>query len=1034
VVVPTRLQIRSWRRRLALTGGAIGVRLLTFDSLYAECLSAVGEVYTELSEPVQHRLIRAVVDDQRLTFFGPLTDRPGFVQIVQRLIGELKTGMISPAAFAQAVRGVGDEPRLRELAQVYTAYQSRLGARGWADREGLGWLAVEALRERAPRVARDWPLLVVDGFDDLTPVQLALLETLSGRVHHLVVTLTGTGDAGSRPYIHHRFTETRIRIERQLGVTATPLPAADRGPFHAPPLAHLESVLFCGGSDQVDGADAVTLIEAPDRASEVRAAFRWLKARLVTDGVPPAEVALLAREVGPYRSFILQIATEFSLPIRLVDGLPLRTNPAVAAFLDLLRLMLPAEDSDPQPALPRRQVVDAWRSPYFDWSALPDQGSQTPIGIEPADADALDIAARWGRVIGGHAQWKEALDRLVQLAGEPSDDEERGTPADLPTGAAAAALRDQFDRFVRRLTPPEGRRPYRDFVGWLENLIGSDPQLESQRGPLPAEPTALGIVRRAREAAQPTAERDVASLQALKDILRGLVWAEEAVEMAPVDFTRFFEELSGMVKATSYRLPVRPEREEIIVASATQVRGVPFQAVAILGMGEGEFPATLSEDPFLRDAERRHMAEQFNLPLRLSTESAEAEFFYEAITRPSRWLLLTRPRLADNGALWQASPFWEEVRRLVAVEPETLTSESQPPPDQVASWPELMESLAARPAAGEIGRWVRQVAPARSMALEAAADVFSLREAGVSDSRFDGCLRDQALQFTGRFGPTHVWSTSRLEAYRTCPFLFFVQNVLGLAPREEPTEGLNSRQLGNIYHRILRAVYEAPTVDDPTDLDQLRAALPEVAREILDQAPEQEGFRVTAWWDQTRAEIEENVNRSLEALAQMAGDFAPLQHEVPFGLAGQPPLIVRHAAIAFSLRGLIDRVDRAPNGQLRVIDYKTAGPWSYSKRAISEGEKLQLPLYALAARDALGLGEPTDGFYWHVQHARPSGFRLSRFDGGPEAAMARAVGYAWEAIRGAQGGSFVPRPPERDCPSYCPAADFCWHYQRGYGG
>ena len=99
VVVPTHLQARSWRRRLAETGGAIGVRVLTFDQLYGECLSAASEVYTELSDPVQYRLIRAVVDDLALAHHAPLVDRPGFVHVPQRLIGELKAARIWPQTF-----------------------------------------------------------------------------------------------------------------------------------------------------------------------------------------------------------------------------------------------------------------------------------------------------------------------------------------------------------------------------------------------------------------------------------------------------------------------------------------------------------------------------------------------------------------------------------------------------------------------------------------------------------------------------------------------------------------------------------------------------------------------------------------------------------------------------------------------------------------------------------------------------------------------------------------------------------------------
>ena len=207
-----------------------------------------------------------------------------------------------------------------------------------------------------------------------------------------------------------------------------------------------------------------------------------------------------------------------------------------------------------------------------------------------------------------------------------------------------------------------------------------------------------------------------------------------------------------------------------------------------------------------------------------------------------------------------------------------------------------------------------------------------------------------------------------------------------------------------------------------------------MAKKILDRAPQDEGFRQTAWWAQTRAEMLENVRRSVEAMADLAGDFVPHWCEAPFGLKEQSPLVVHDGSDSFRLRGYIDRVDRSPDGCVRVIDYKTAGPSRFSKRAAIEGKKIQISLYALAARDALKLGEPVEGFYWHVQHAEPSRFTMSGFDGGPEEAMATAVGHAWEAIHSARGGYFVPHPPDGGCPAYCPATGFCWHYRPGFGG
>jgi len=1034
VVVPTGLQALAWRRRLAETGGAIGVQVLTFDQLYTESLSAAGESYTELSDPVRYRLIRAIVGELPLTHYAPLVDRPGFIRILDGLMGELKAARVWPDAFAQAVAALGDEPRLSELALAYAAYQERLQAQGWADRAGLGWLAVEALEERAPAVAKDWTLLVVDGFDDFTPVQLALLELLATRVEDLIVTLTGTIDGSRRALVHRRFDRTRRQLQERLGVQAPPLPASLSQ--HAPPLRHLEAGLFCSDADQVDGGDALELIEAPDRAGEVRAALRWLKECLVVEGMRSHDVALLARDVSPYSPFILQTAAEFGLPVRLVDGLPLRTNPAVAAILDLLRLLLPSA-GDPGPALPRRLVIEAWRSPYVDWSALPEEGAPEPIGIQPEDAVALDAVARWGRVIGGLPQWEEALTHLAaraaaapeDLAIIPGQDEERGLPQDLPVGPEAQALWDKFCRFLHRLRPPQGERPLREFVAWLEALIG--PEVDSSPFPVPEEPTALQVVARAREAPA-TAERDIAALRALKGVLGGLVWAEEPLEVPSLDFPRFYGELSGAVEAVSYVIPALPGREEILVADVVQARGVPFRTAAVVGLAEGEFPATLSEDAFLRDADRACLREESGLPLQPSTESAEAEFFYEAITRPRDRLLLTRPRLADNGALWPASPFWEEVRRLVDVTPQTLTSESLPLPAQAASWPELMESLAATPHASDVHRWVLQAQPGRQSALETAARLFRLREAGAAGSPHNGALSALAGEFSQRLGPAHTWSASRLESYCTCPFLFFVNSILGLEPRAEPAEGLDARQLGSIYHRILQRLYS--TASDPTDLEELLQALPGVAQGILDDAPEREGFRATAWWEQTCSAILEDVRRSVVALAEDQGDFTPHLHEAFFGFGSRPPLIVRDGDDVFRLRGLIDRVDRRPDGRGRVIDYKTAGPWAYTDRALLDGDKIQLPLYALAARDALRLGEVIDGFYWHVRHAQASRFTMDGFEYGPEGAMALAVEVAWEVVRSARGGDFEPRPPAHGCPPYCPAAGFCWRYRSGFGG
>ena len=60
------------------------------------------------------------------------------------------------------------------------------------------------------------------------------------------------------------------------------------------------------------------------------------------------------------------------------------------------------------------------------------------------------------------------------------------------------------------------------------------------------------------------------------------------------------------------------------------------------------------------------------------------------------------------------------------------------------------------------------------------------------------------------------------------------------------------------------------------------------------------------------------------------------------------------------VRGRVDRVDRLPEGGWELIDYKTG----YAKTAEELGEDIQLSLYAIAAREAWGLTDTRQAYYY----------------------------------------------------------------------
>src|SRR5262249_39825728 len=134
----------------------------------------------------------------------------GFVSAVAALLADLGDANIAPDTFAAAAA----TPRDTELAEVYGRYVAFQEQRGVADLPRRLALARDVLTtdrrrptaddrrpiEHGRRTTNDgrrahgpldvYELLVVDGFDQFTPVQLSLLAALARRVPRVAITLT----------------------------------------------------------------------------------------------------------------------------------------------------------------------------------------------------------------------------------------------------------------------------------------------------------------------------------------------------------------------------------------------------------------------------------------------------------------------------------------------------------------------------------------------------------------------------------------------------------------------------------------------------------------------------------------------------------------------------------------------------------------------------------------------------------------------------------------------------------------------------
>jgi RecB family exonuclease len=291
-------------------------------------------------------------------------------------------------------------------------------------------------------------------------------------------------------------------------------------------------------------------------------------------------------------------------------------------------------------------------------------------------------------------------------------------------------------------------------------------------------------------------------------------------------------------------------------------------------------------------------------------------------------------------------------------------------------------------------------------------------------TRFDGNL--SALQ-GGISSPTEeVVSPTRLEAWAACPLGYLVEHVLGVRVTDDPEELLeiSPRDRGELVHAVLEGwlseMLRGP-VPDPSQpwTDAARARLRQIGERCCDDYCARGLTGHPLLWGRDRARILLDLERfcAEDDRRRASTGTRPLAVEVAFGLptdAGAGPVAVDlpdGRRVAF--RGRMDRIDTAGT-RLLVTDYKTGGWTDY--KGLSEqdpdlgGRRLQLPVYALAARAHVGSPDaPTRAEYWFVStkgEFKTAGYALT------PAVLERFAAVLDIVVRGIEQGVFPAHPKE----------------------
>lgn len=902
--------------------GFFGKRVTTLSRLARRFMTTGNERLISTSE--RYALIREVLSAKASPFFEPVSDKPGFFQLMGHFISEMKEGLVSAQQFRKAAEGLKKQfselsYKYDALADFYETYQSLLKSRGLCEIQDF-WIEEKMLaisQDKIPQ--RIW----LDGFFDFSRFQLALLEFLSKAGCELTVSLTKDFDQ-ERPLLFEKVFETEKNL-KQLGFIVKEV---NENNFRTEKqdLVFLERYLF-GNKPAANRPkpESFTIFEAVGMQGEVEMIAREILCLKREVDCRYSDMAVLCRETGFYAPLFRAIFDRYQIPYEIHERERLKLSPHIHAVALLIQIFR-----------------EGWKTEHlFDF--LKSSVVKRIMG-EPKSSEAvarLEILARRLSLFSGRDNWFQ---------------EEINHP-DSKIVEEFLVLRKLF------LAP----------LAALENRFHQTPSLKAFKSLFEnAVFYQFGIFEE-RDYLHPKARFEQAAKRRFESAVE-----EASQRLAPGStpqemWERFADSFLKIVELDLYSVHDR-DKNRVQVYSVSLARQKEYRFVFVAGLLEKMFPVQAVEDPLLSDSERSWMRKERNIFLtnREITQNFERYLFYLALTRAREKVILTYPKIDREGKAALPSFYVEEVHALFD-QPLTVQKQNLAHP-----YPEIGRAVSRREL--DLAVWGDSIHFSHKEKDKVSLLQKKLLKDEITRNRFEQAsflieakLTDPRIKAGDYFRVLRT-SPTRLEEYAKCHFRYFANQVLQL---QDPTDDENARNQGTILHKVLELYFQNKIMKTP-DLfseDRKEDFVHREFRKALAKNPLV--YEKSYQYRLAVESLEDLLNRfiCIEDERLKDSSFRPAYFEWNFGprktdLA--PALEMQTKIGPVMVGGQIDRIDQdEAKHYALVVDYKRSA--EFKKDSLLSGTALQLSIYLTVAEKFLGL-RPAGGELYSIKEAKQKGF------------------------------------------------------------
>jgi len=946
VVVPSPHAGLSLRRSLAKQSGLVNVRFMPLARL-AEFLGVSGMAHqgkTPLSPVLKLAAVRHFAAEMAVKEpLGAVAVHAPLHSYLANIFNDL-----SVLPEADLAKLENSNPVTQQVVEWYRLYRSLLGNR--YTREDLTRAASAAVATgEAASVLHDMGFMIFYLPADLSPAESSLVSVLGQNgLCAAILGLTGEPDIDNEAY------KLAGKLEPARGKDASTRPQ---------PL--------------ISGVCHIAV--APDTHEEIRYIIRSI-VRDAQQGVPFHRMAVLCGNTRAYSALARNQLEMAGIPCAGPDSQRLSDTPAGKLVLYMLETL--------NTGLARESVMH-WlaESPVY----ISDQANLA--SQELASWEAISSAAG---IIRGIAQWQSRLDNYCRGLQEKIDTrktDENGEPLSVDdfTHKRDSAIR--LKSFITRLSadpPPGDGSPWKDFTAWT------------------------GKMAKRYAGAGSWSEEQVSRYEKVIEVMDELAEID-SIEPEGTTLQEFSRMLAECLDTPAGR--VGATGSGVFIAPLYSARGMEFDVIYIPGMAEGAFPPPAYDDAVIPDGLKKQLGDGALLALRSTRRLNDRRTFLAAASAGQR-VVLSYPRAGIEGQkiAYPASWLIREAQVLHQKAPCAVKEKTEDPPTSTVSSANLetfdgepwltavqsvqqgLESMGGLAPAdihdydmSSFARWCSSgqkpeqhfLVQNGSICLRALA--MELARKGDSFTAWDGNVSELAGR-SSRLGipEDRQFSPTRLERWAKCPFQYFMNYILEIEVLDRPEEimSIPPMERGSMVHTILERFMQ--TLLESKDMPAAGSPWEEAHKKLLmDLAGEEfskaELMGITGrplFWRVAQSEVLQDLSIFLEEDNRMRAEkgTCPVAIEYSFGFErseSRPPVIlVTGSGKKVGFRGMIDRLDSDSSGsKLFVIDYKTGSSYPFKdmkKDPLGAGKHLQLPVYAMAARDHFsGQGE-IKAMYWFI--------------------------------------------------------------------